>query len=140
MTSIRHTENVSPDDTAQSTHFVLGGEHVALAIAERLQTSGHAVTVVDETYDSEAVPGIEGNPTDVELLTDSGVDGPSAVIVGTRSDSRNLLIAQLVRAHFDIPRTVVLVNDPERLSLLAEAGHEPLCVTTLLSETVTERV
>jgi len=140
MTSNRQVGSLSSDDAAENTHFVLGGEHVALAVAERLQTDGHAVTVVDETYDSDDVPGVKGPPTDVALLGDSGVDEASTVVVGTRSDSRNLLIARLVRAHFDVARTVVLVNDPERLSLLAEAGHEPVCVTSLVSEAVRDQL
>jgi len=139
-TSLRSTDGTSSDAVAPATHFVLGGEHLGLAIAERLQADGHAVTAVDEAYDSAEIPGVEGSPTDVALLAELGLETASSVIVGTRSDARNLLVAQLVRVHFDVPRIVVLVHDPERVAPLAEAGHHPLCVTTALSETVTERV
>jgi trk system potassium uptake protein TrkA len=115
---------------------VLGGEHVGLSIAERLQADGHAVTVIDERYGSADVPGIEGSPTDVALLTEAGLETASSAIVSTGSDARNFLIAQLVSVNFDVPRIVVLVHDPERVPLLAEAGYEPFCVPTALSEMV----
>lgn len=137
----RHPANDTSSDTdSRATHFVLGGRHVALAIAERLQTAGHAVIVVDEGYDATTVPGIDGSPTDLELLSESGMETASTVIAGTQSDARNFLIAQLVRARFDVPRIVVLVNDPEKESPLAEAGHEAFCVTTAVSESVTAAV
>jgi Trk K+ transport system NAD-binding subunit len=82
---------------------------------------------------------VAGSPTDVDLLTESGLETASTAIVATRSDARNLLVAQLARTQFDVPRIVVLVHDPERLGSLAEAGHEPVCATAALSETITER-
>lgn len=139
MTTRRPT-GVSSSGTPQATHFVLGGGHVGNAIAERLQTEGHAVTVIDEACDPDGVPVIEGSPADVELLAEAGLETARTVVVGTRSDARNFLIAQLVRAYFAVPRIVVLVRDPELLPSLAEAGHEALCVTTVLSETVGQRV
>ena len=139
MTPIRPTSNTRRGDP-QATHFVLGGNYVGVAIAEQLQTDGYTVTIVDESYNSDDVPGIQGNPTDVELLIESGLETATSVIVGTRSDARNFLIAQLVRVHFDVPRILVLVHDPERFSAIADAGHEPLCVTTVLSETVREHI
>jgi Trk K+ transport system NAD-binding subunit len=101
---------------------------------------GQSVTMVNETDTSDTVAVIQGSPTDIELLIESGLGTAKSVIIGTQSDARNFLIAQLVRAHFDVPQITVLVYDPERLSAVAEAGHEPLCVTTVVSETVVEHV
>lgn len=139
MSSFRPTDSDPSAPVARPTHVVLGGGHVGLAIAERLQTDGHAVVVVDEAYDAADVPGVAGSPTDVDVLTESGLETASTAIVATRSDAKNLLVAQLARTQFDVPRIVVLVHDPGRLAPLAEAGHEPVCATAALSETITER-
>ncbi|MDS0293334.1 NAD(P)-binding protein [Halogeometricum luteum] len=128
------------EETAQPTHYVLGGAHVGTAIAERLRDRGHRVAVIDESYESQDVPGVTGDPTAVDVLSESGVTSDSTVIVATRSDRRNLLIAQLVRARFDGPRVIVFVHDPERRSLFTDAGHESFCVTTTLSDAVGEVV
>jgi trk system potassium uptake protein TrkA len=95
---------------------------------------------VSESYESPESSGLRGDPTDVLALEAAGVADASTVVVATRSDRRNLLIAQLVRTRFDVPRVVVLVNVPERLEPLAEAGHEPVCVTSALADVLTESV
>jgi Trk K+ transport system NAD-binding subunit len=132
----RSTTGAASDAGDRATHFVLGGAHLGVAIAERLRADGHAVAVVDERSDPADVPVTRASPTDVERLTEAGLETASSVTVATRSDARNVLVAQLVRVHFDVPRTLVLVHDPERVPLLAEAGHEPVCVSTALSEMV----
>ena len=138
MTPMRSTDSSQRGDSL-TTHFVLGGAHIGMAIAEQLQADGHPVTIVDENYNSENVPGIQGSPTDVELLSESGLETAASVAVGTRSDARNFLVAQLDGAHFDVPGITVLVHDPEWLSAVTEAGREPRCVTTALSGAVLER-
>ncbi|MDS0298296.1 NAD-binding protein [Halogeometricum sp. S1BR25-6] len=138
------TETTQPfdgaEETAQATHYVLGGAHVGTAIAERLRDGGHRVVIVDESYESRDIPGVTGDPAVVDVLSESGVESDSTVVVATRSDRRNLLIAQLVRARFDGPRVIAFVNDPERRSLFTDAGHESFCVTTTLSDAVGEVV
>jgi len=139
MTPIRPTGSSQRGDL-QTTHFVLGGAHVGMAIAEQIQADGHPVTIVDEKYTSENVSGIRGSPADIELLSELELQTAASVVVGTRSDARNFLIAQLVQVHFDVPQITVLVHDPERLPVMAEAGHEPVCVTTALSEAVVKHI
>jgi Trk K+ transport system NAD-binding subunit len=139
MTPVRLTDDTA-DAVAGATHFVLGGNRVGLAIAEQLQANGHAAAVVDETYDSRAVPGVAGDPTDPSLLAAAGLASAEVAIAGTASDARNLLIAHLVRAQFEVPRVLLLVSDPERLDSLAATGHEPVCVTTALAGAVTQQV
>lgn len=128
------------DETRAATQYVLAGGHVGTAIAERLQSAGHRVAVIDESYDSEQIPGYAGDPSDTDILSQSGVATASAVIVAARSDRQSLLIAQLVRTEFDVPRIIAFVNRPDRRPLFADVGHEPFCVTTALSETVGEIV
>lgn len=143
MTRTRSNESdpsTGLEDTAQYTHYVLGGAHVGVAIAEQLQTAGHRVVVVDESYESDDIPVITGDPSATDVLSESGVESTSTVIVATRSDRRNLLIAQLVRARFDAPRVIAFVHDPEHLPVFSDAGHESFCVTTTLSEAVSEFV
>jgi len=110
------------------------------AIAEQLRANGYQVATVSEGPDSVDVPTVNGDPSAVAVLSEAGIEPASTVIVATRSDRRNLLIAQLVRTHFGVSRVIPLVHDPERSALFAEAGHEPLCVSTALSTAVEEVV
>lgn len=142
---MRLKPNLSPRDkpsseSVDSEYYVLGGGHVGVFVARQLRADGHTVTVVDPSHTSPEVPVLRGDPADISTLNEAGVSDASAVIVATSSDERNLLIAQLVRAHFDVPRIIVLVSVPSRLDLVAEAGHEPVCATTALSDSLVDTV
>jgi len=140
MISIRSTADDPSDDVQEDAHYVLGGDHVSIAIAEQLQTNGYHVTIVGDSCDSNEIPGFAGDPSALDVLAESGIGAASTVIVATLSDRRNLLVAQLVRSHFDVSRVVVLVNDPDRTALFADAGLEAFCVTTMLSTAVSEAI
>lgn len=127
-----------PGGETGSTYCVLGGGHLGAAIARRLREDGHAVSMVDDSDELCETPVLRGNPSDVRVLEEAEVAAASTVIVATESDSRNLLVAQLVRVHFDVPEVVVVANTPERLDLIAEAGHEPVCATSALSDAVVD--
>lgn len=129
------------DESTDETYYVLGDDDdVGIAIARRLRAAGRDVTVVHESYEPSDVPGFAGDPSAADDLARSGIDAASTVIVATRSDRRNLLLAQVVSTRYDTPRVVVLVNEPDRLSLFEAAGHEPICVTTTLSAAISEAV
>jgi len=127
-----------PGEETGITYCVLGGGHLGAAIVRRLREDGHTVVLVDESNELSETPVLRGDPTDVRVLEEAEVAAASTVIVATESDSRNLLIAQLVRVHFDVPEIVVVANVPERLDLIAEAGHEPVCATSALSDVVVD--
>lgn len=126
------------DEGRSAEFFVLGDDQLGLSIARRLHADGHAVHTINESHDSTDIPGSCANPANVQALKAAGVSAESTVIVATTEDSRNLLIAQLVRAHFDVSETLVLVNIPDRYDVVSEAGHEPICATTTLCDRVVE--
>ena len=136
----RSASDEPSDESAVADSYVLGGEHLGASVARRLQARGHSVALVDETHEPGDVPGLQGDPGDIRVLEAAGVPDASMVIVTTPNDGRNLLIAQLVRAHFDVPEVLVLVNVPDRTDLVADVGHEPVCATTLLSDTIVDSV
>ncbi|MFC7229289.1 NAD-binding protein [Salinirubellus salinus] len=121
-------------------YVVLGGGRLGASIARRLRAAGHAVTLVDERQDATDLPGVCGDPSDRRVLARAGLSERSTVVVATRRDRRNLLVAQLVRTRFAVREVLVLVNTPDRRDLVAETGHEPVCVTSVVSEAVTERL
>jgi Trk K+ transport system NAD-binding subunit len=126
-------------EESETTYCVLGGGHLGAAIARRLREDGHTVRTVDESNVPSEPAVLRGNPTDVRVLEEAEVASASTAIVATGSDRRNLLIAQLVRVHFDVPNVVVLANTPERLDLIAGAGHEAVCATSALSDVMVDR-
>jgi Trk K+ transport system NAD-binding subunit len=123
-----------PDVRDPAEHYVLGGGPVAELVARRLSDDGHTVAIVDESYAAADLRGHKGDPTDVETLKAAGLSAAATVFVATGEDHRNLLIAQLVRAHFDVASTVVLVNHPDRFESIAAAGHQTICASSALAD------
>jgi trk system potassium uptake protein TrkA len=123
---------IDADESAE--YCVLGGA-VGAAVADRLRADGHAVCRIDVT----ATDTNRDDPPPA-ALDDDALATASTVVVATRSDARNLLLAQQLRTRFDIGRVLVLVHDPPRVPSFAAAGHEPVCATTALSEAVVDAV
>jgi len=140
MTPIRTTADDSAEGAEGTTYYLLGGEHVGAEMAAGLGEGGHTVRVVGESFDPAGDVESNESPTNVRALAEAGLGAASAVVVATGSDARNLLVAQLVRSHFEVPRIVVLVNDPRRFEVLEDAGHEPVCATAALSAALLERL
>lgn len=121
-------------------YVVLGGGQLGVAVARRLLADGRDVTVVDDAYEPEDVPSVRGNPGDVRTLEQAGLADASMVLVAMPRDRQNLLVAQLVRTHFDVDDIFVLVRSPDRYDVVESAGHEPICATTYLSDALVETV
>lgn len=129
-----------PTDVTAAECYVLGGGRVGEAVTTRLRLDGYTAALIDEAHDPVDIPGVRADPADVQTLTEVGLSDAATVVVATREDTRNLLIAQLVRTNFDVDEVVVLANVPDRIDALEAAGHRPVCATTALSGAITERL
>lgn len=127
-------------DEPTADYAVLGGNHLGEAVANRLHAAGKRVCVVTESPSTTTLPSVEGDPTDLSTLEQAGVSEAKTVVVATTTDARNLLVAQLMRAHFDVARVVVLTNRPDNVTTVGDAGHEPLCATSIIADAVVENV
>jgi len=137
---------LTTNEESPAEYVVLGGNHVGEAVASRLHAGGHDVLVVTDAPTSTDAPAstgirtLEGNPAELSTLGAAGLSDESTVLIATRSDARNLLVAQLVRTNFDVPRTFVLTNHPDRADTVGAAGHEPICATTAIADAVVEEL
>jgi len=130
-----HESAETSADGTKTDYYVLGGGHLGAAVARQLSVASHPVTFVGGV-DVADVPSIRGDPSSVAVLRDAGITATSTVVVATPDDGRNLLVAQLVRTRFDVADIFVVVHAPDRTGLVAQAGHEPICATTVLADGV----
>jgi len=125
-----------PSDAA--TYCVVGSDHVGTAIAEQLDAAGHDVTLVSEAPSAAEFRVVRGVPDRIETLRDADITSASTVVVALPRDEQSLLVAQLVRTHFDVDDVRVLVRAPQRRPLVADAGHETVCATAAMSDAVVD--
>lgn len=134
------TDGDPTTDGSPAPYCVLGGGPVATSVARRLRDGGHDVLHIDEGDGPAPRPAGDAEPVEVRAMAEADIADGSTVVVATASDSRNLLIAQLVSVHFDVADIVALVSAPERCDLFASVGYDPVCATTALTDALVDRV
>src|SRR2546423_13252291 len=102
---------------------IVGCGRVGSAIARKLLSEGHEVSVLDE--DPEAIAQLEkgedrgwedmggaftvGTALELDALLEAGIDRADAFVASTDGDNTNLVIAQIAQRRFEVPKVVVRV-------------------------------
>src|SRR3954469_431836 len=117
--------------------LVVGGGKVGYYLTKELIESGHEVVlmekdraraaqIVDE-LGSIVVPqdGCEG-----KYLGEAGCNRADIVAAVTGDDEDNLVICQMAKHHFDVPRTIARVNNPKNEQLFRHLGVDEIISPT----------
>jgi trk system potassium uptake protein TrkA len=106
-----------------------------------LDKSRHEVIVVDKERSllqrGEQEPGVKllaGNAIDPDLLREGGAAGADALFALTRDENTNLMVAQVARHFFKIPKVMAVVYDPAREPSYRAAGIETMALTVAGAE------
>ena len=119
---------------------IAGGGNVGTFIADDLVKAGHEVSVVE--VDSERVraakqlgepPGVtwvEADACELSELARADLSHVDVVAAVTGDDEDNLVICQMAKHHFDVPRTIARVNNPKNEELFRHLGVDELISPT----------
>ncbi|MGE5636476.1 MAG: potassium channel family protein [Nocardioidaceae bacterium] len=123
--------------------LIVGCGRVGSAIARSMLDEGHEVSVLDE--DPEAIGMLNrdqsepwedrggrftvGTALEIDALLEAGIDQADAFVAATDGDNTNLVIAQVARRRFEVPRVVVRILDPARAKWYAQQGLQTVCPT-----------
>jgi len=119
--------------------IVAGGGKVGANVARSLLRMGHEVTLVEqrparferlqEEFEHQV---LLGDATELHILELAGISRPpQLVLAATGDDEDNLIICQLAREGYRVPKVVARVNDPrnqEHFDLLGIA--QTVCATS----------
>ena len=117
--------------------IVVGGGKVGYFLARELIQSGHEVAIMErdraratqitEEIGSIVIPhdGCEG-----KYLGEAGANRADIVAAVTGDDEDNLVICQMAKHHFDVPRTIARVNNPKNESLFKHLGVDEIVSPT----------
>ena len=117
---------------------IIGCGRLGSHLANRLSHAGHGVVAVDSDESafgnlSAEYSGfrVEGDATELAVLREAKVDKADLVIAATRDDNVNLMVAQVAKAAFAVPRAVARVFDPRREAVYRRLGIETVCPTAV---------
>ncbi|MGZ6265487.1 MAG: potassium channel family protein [Candidatus Limnocylindrales bacterium] len=117
--------------------IVVGGGKVGYFLARELIGSGHEVAVMErdrvraaeitEQIGSIVIPhdGCEG-----KYLGEAGANRADIVTAVTGDDEDNLVICQMAKHHFNVPRTIARVNNPQNEGLFKHLGVDEIVSPT----------
>jgi trk system potassium uptake protein len=125
--------------------IVVGCGRVGSALAKRLHSAGWEVAAVDETEEAlerlgEKWPGELhiGHGMDTALLEAAGIASADLVLVATDGDNTNLVVAQIAKERYAVPKVAVRVHDPARAAFYSNRGFDVVSPTTIAIEALAE--
>ena len=120
--------------------LVVGGGKVGYYLTKELIESGHEVVLMEkdraraaqitDELGSVVVPhdGCEG-----KYLAEAGANRADVVAAVTGDDEDNLVICQMSKHHFDVPRTIARVNNPKNEQLFRHLGVDEIISPTRMA-------
>ena len=117
--------------------LVIGGGKVGYYLTKELIGSGHEVVLMEKDKDRAnqiadeigsiviSQDGCEG-----KYLAEAGANRADIVAAVTGDDEDNLVICQMAKHHFDVPRTIARVNNPKNESLFRHLGVDEVISPT----------
>ncbi len=121
--------------------IVVGYGRLGRQVVKLLDTQQHDVTVIDkqrivvERRDRDLhARFLAGNAIDEYVLRSAGVSKADVLLALTREESTNLMVAQIARLIYQVPRVIAVVYDPAQEETYRAAGIETLPLTVAGAE------
>ncbi len=117
--------------------LVVGGGKVGYYLTKELIESGHEVVLMekdraraDQISDEIGSVVIPHDGCEGKYLAEAGCNRADIVAAVTGDDEDNLVICQMAKHHFDVPRTIARVNNPKNEALFKHLGVDELISPT----------
>jgi trk system potassium uptake protein TrkA len=117
--------------------LVVGGGKVGYYLAKELIESGHEVALMEKdraraTQITDEIGSIviAHDGCEGKYLGEAGCNRADVVAAVTGDDEDNLVICQMAKHHFDVPRTIARVNNPKNEALFRHLGVDELISPT----------
>jgi trk system potassium uptake protein TrkA len=131
--------------------LIVGAGRVGSTVAKRAIQQGHEVSVLDEdplsherledpsegAWEDRGGRFTVGTALELEALRDAGIEQAEVFVASTNGDNTNLVIAQIAKRRFEVPRVVARVLDPARAEWYASRGIEIVSPTQTAIDLVT---
>lgn len=127
--------------------IVAGCHKVGSNLAKILSQENHDVVVVDQNPDSFKALGsgfngitITGMPIDEDILRQAGIEHADALAAVTSDDNMNVMVSQVAKNIFNVPKVITRIYDPERDHVFRQMGMDTLCPTMMAVEQIRDRL
>jgi trk system potassium uptake protein TrkA len=109
--------------------IIVGGGNVGFYLAKQLIQAGHEVLVLEKdraryrTISEEMGEVVmQGDGCQADQQMEAGFGRADAVVAVTGSDDDNLVVCQMAKMEFNVPRTISRISDPRNERLFHQLG------------------
>jgi trk system potassium uptake protein TrkA len=134
--------------------LIVGCGRVGSSVAQNMLKAGHEVSCLDEDPESHArlEIGLDkpwedmgghftvGTALELEALTAAGIERADVFVASTDGDNTNIIIAQLAKRKFNVPKVIARILDPYRAKWYADQGMETICPTKVAIEMLEQAI
>ena len=120
--------------------LVVGGGKVGYYLTRELIENGHEVVLMekdraraDEIADQIGSVVVAHDGCEGKYLAEAGANRADIVAAVTGDDEDNLVICQMAKHHFDVPKTIARVNNPKNEALFRHLGVDEIISPTRMA-------
>jgi trk system potassium uptake protein TrkA len=133
---------------------IVGVGRVGSSLARAMLRDGHEVSCLDEDPESHArlEVGMEepweesggqftvGTALELDALIAAGIERADAFVAATDGDNTNIVIAQIAKRRFNVPKVIARILDPLRADWYERQGVHTICPTKVAIEMLSNEV
>ena len=121
--------------------LIVGCGQMGAILANHLSRAGSSVVVIDP--DEESFKNLSSDfsgfrivreAAEMEALREGGIEKADCVLAVTRKDNVNLMVAQVAKVVYKVPKVIARVYDPEREEVYSQFGIETISPTSLTAK------
>jgi trk/ktr system potassium uptake protein len=120
--------------------IVVGGGKVGYYLAKELLEAGHELVILEKNAGrarqiADELGSIVLNRDGCEgkYLAEAGANRAAIICAVTGDDDDNLVVCQMAKHHFDVPRTIARVNNPRNEDLFHHLGVDEIISPTRMA-------
>jgi trk system potassium uptake protein TrkA len=117
--------------------IIVGGGNIGFYLAKTLVAANHEVLLLEKdrtryrTISEELGEVVmQGDGCQADQQLEAGFSRADAVVATTGSDDDNLVVCQMAKMEFSVPRTISRVNDPRNEKLFHKLGIDATVSST----------
>ncbi|HSR32026.1 MAG TPA: TrkA family potassium uptake protein [Anaerolineae bacterium] len=121
--------------------IIVGCGRLGAMLANQLSGRGGSVVVVDcdeaaFKHLSAEFSGFQvtGNAAELAVLRQAKIEKADCLFATTQYDNVNLMVAQVAKTIFGVPKVIARIFDPQRESVYGQFGIETICPTRLSAQ------
>jgi trk system potassium uptake protein len=118
--------------------IIVGCGKLGSLLANSLSLEGQDVVVLDKNSESFACLddgfsgfAVNGDATELEVLQKTQMQKADIVAACTENDNVNMMVAQIARDIYRVPKVMARVFDPNRASIYRDLNIQTICPTQL---------